>query len=92
MSKWQPIETAPKDGTEILLYPQYVIGWWEFGDNEWMVMAIPLKEDGTIEHDWKEFRRWYCVYAYRGGGQPTHWMPLPEPPVINDDTTSLSVR
>jgi hypothetical protein len=58
---WQPIETAPKDGTIVLVW-----------DGENMAVA-----------DWVEF-------PYRPGGgwmegievfsDPTHWMPLPEPP------------
>ena len=28
IGQWQPIETAPKDGTEILLYP-YTVAYWD---------------------------------------------------------------
>jgi hypothetical protein len=59
--KWQPIETAPKDGKEVLGYDLGVISgmcwngrWWE-----WTVLSW---SDGTFATD------------------PTHWMPLPEPP------------
>ena len=62
---WQPIETAPKDGTRILAYApdsllgptQAVIYWWELGDE----IALWCGADET------PFRA-------------THWMPLPEPP------------
>lgn len=71
---WQPIETAPKDGTEVLLYspsaprncqPPYIvaIGSWTtsvVGDAFW-----PLHWAGWPNHD----------------HPPTHWMPLPQPPV-----------
>lgn len=64
--KWQPIETAPKDGAEILVCVIYDV-------------------DGE-QHS----ARW--VDAFYGGRwiwfpkiisapfEPTHWMPLPEPP------------
>ena len=67
--KWQPIESAPKDGTEILclvdggIYPAVYtddyfgdyrfVGWWERNNH------YPFNDD-----------------------VPTHWMPLPEPPEV----------
>ena len=64
MMEWQTIETAPKDGTNILLYvfshePDYGVGYWN-GDY-WSM---------TVHAD-----RLYDEF-----GSPTHWMPLPEPP------------
>lgn len=60
---WQPIETAPKDGTRILSYSDQegvqCISWWRDGDTSWSEWCSP---DG------------YTVF------DPTHWMPLPEPP------------
>jgi hypothetical protein len=66
MSDWQPIDTAPKDGTRVLLYDRFCrepeharfVGvWWGQG--------MPP--------------RWVsCPGAF--SKRPTHWRPLPEPP------------
>lgn len=62
--EWQPIETAPKDGTEFLVF---------------------CTDDG---------HSYICFCNYLAGGywnpdaevggklNPTHWMPLPKPPVL----------
>jgi hypothetical protein len=81
VSEWQPIETAPKDGERILLAPHMMTGWWEFGDNEWMVLGIPLNEDHSIAVDWTvQPKLFFCLYAKQFGIEPTHWHPLPAPP------------
>jgi len=78
---WQPIESAPKDGTGVLLYPHMATAHWEFGDEQWIVLEIPLNADRTIMRDWNEkWGLWYCLYANVRGVEPTHWMSLPEPP------------
>lgn len=66
---WQPIETAPKDGTHIIALrptdPPHV---------ESMYWA--RYEDADRDGDWH--------WSYDGDspreGSPTHWMPLPPPP------------
>jgi hypothetical protein len=80
MSDWQPIETAPKDGQMIILYPNWRIVWWEFGDEEWMYDAVPIEmmNGEAVISCRKEPGPLYCRYA--NDVQPTHWMPLPEPP------------
>lgn len=69
--KWQPIETAPKDETEIIVMymhidtqivhnacwlDDYPAGWWSYDKSE---------SSRVLLDDWME---------------PTHWMPLPPPP------------
>jgi hypothetical protein len=63
---WQPIESAPKDGTPILAYRANV--GWEFFVVKWI-------EDRffTLDSDLNPF-------SPELGG-PTHWMPLPLPPM-----------
>ena len=79
---WQPIETAPREGEQVLLAPQMMVGWWEFGDENWQVLHIHLNHDSTVADDWTVDvpKRWYCLAANAWGQEPTHWMPLPEPP------------
>jgi hypothetical protein len=73
---WQPIETAPKDGTEVLIWRK---GWvlaplakWEFvGDEEGFLWtfddAICLGVDSGCL-GWAE--------DIEGDAMPTHWRPL----------------
>lgn len=79
--EWQTIETAPKDGTIVLLWPHLVTARWEFGDEEWLVLNIPVDEDFRIAYNRDDAGIRYCLYANVNGTEPTHWMPLPEPPV-----------
>jgi hypothetical protein len=70
---WQPIETAPKDGTRILL-GRFVkkcehrrnfhvqVDYWN----------VP-KRNGPRYTGWGRFNEHYWP--------PTHWMPLPDPPL-----------
>lgn len=66
MSDWQPIETAPKDGTVIILYNRRGIvaagAWLNIDGFPWEFF------DGTTETN-----GWGAVSV-------THWQPLPEPP------------
>lgn len=78
MSEWQPIETAPKTGQEILLY-----GEWA-GE-----ISGPDPRAGKIfVGQWLGGRSDYPGYewhisgtdAYSAWMKATHWQPLPEPP------------
>lgn len=64
---WQPIETAPKDGTQILM------GKWHDGTLYWV-------GSGAIEGDefWLDFIDDFFKPEFHQ--QPTHWMPLPALP------------
>lgn len=69
MSGWQPIETAPKDGSEILLGgckhgPDIRIGGW--GGGRYLGISKGYEPDWSAGGDY--------------GFEPTHWMPLPEAP------------
>ena len=72
--EWQPIETAPKDGTAVLMVDaneQVVAKWME-----------PL-EGG--EGGWVMFRKLDFSFGNALAilfPNPTHWMPLPYPPRV----------
>ncbi len=56
-NEWKPMDTAPQDGTELLLYQEDAgiqVSWWGL-------------DADTGSNGWYRF-------------DPTHWMPLPEPP------------
>jgi len=55
MSEWRPIETAPKDGRDVLTWDGDSVYLASFDKDKWWVLV-----EFTVE--------------------PTHWMPLPEPP------------
>lgn len=70
MSDWQPIETAPRDGTTVLAGAQ--------GRDGHLWHPLPLRFlDGRWRADFAE-GGWRSIDP-----QPTHWMPLPEPPSNN---------
>lgn len=81
---WQPIETAPKDGTVILLSDGKIA--WPGGWNP-SVHGHPYP--WVFMEDLKDHQPHGCcdneedsrinVNAWRDDG-PTHWMPLPPPP------------
>jgi hypothetical protein len=69
MAEWQPIETAPKDGTEILAARKpRQFNWWIFD-----VVSYAWEDDNG--HWWQHDGSRAC--------QPTHWMHLPPPPTVD---------
>jgi hypothetical protein len=81
MGEWQPIETAPKDGTAVLLC--------------WAINAggkpIDWRTDPTTADVFVQVAAWwagdndwivYCSMVREPSlhFKPTHWMPLPPPP------------
>lgn len=75
--KWEPIETAPKDGTWILAVARGFVpavakwepGWRKGGSFEFVEVETFANDD-----HWQEY------VDTTDPWRPTHWMPLPEPP------------
>lgn len=69
MMEWQPIETAPKDGTRVLVFdaawcggkPMQSVSYWQWYERI---------DDGSRQR---------CG-SWSGVTVATHWMPLPDPP------------
>lgn len=76
--QWQPIETAPKDGTKILAINGNGEGYNSYGD------ACLLNEIVIVYYDLKDGEEyaWRVPHCCDGVSwiTPTHWMPLPFPP------------
>lgn len=62
---WQPIETAPKDGTSVLIWPV-----WSDGK----------PQQARWRHTGKHWQGWEDWQGYRLPGTPTHWRQLSAPP------------
>ena len=73
---WQPIETAPRDETPVLLFyaPSETYGRPASGGiiEGWYFSSPKQIDDG-----------WETIVG--SIGEPTHWMPLPEPPKIGEE-------
>jgi hypothetical protein len=70
MEEWQPIETAPRDGTSVLLFDGEIHeGFWDEVDfNEFSGTPVMSWNYGNLS--WIDDTNFW----------PTHWMPLPSPP------------
>lgn len=65
--QWQPIETAPRDGTSILTYPHFRVTHWAHD-------VLSLSGSGWAGR-WDEY-----MDAFAEVSKATHWMLLPKPP------------
>jgi len=84
MSEWQPIETAPKDGTVILIYghliedvQQVSAAFWQASDPEfpWWFLEPEVSDDPAFSIN--------GVAADDRVG-PTKWRPMPAQPEASD--------
>ena len=74
MSEWQPIETAPKDGTQVDVWVVFPSQSYRVADAHWNETA---GESGA----WQLGSFHEMQFTERP--VVTHWMPLPAPPREN---------
>jgi hypothetical protein len=72
MDNWQPIDTAPKDGTWILIYKEYTaIEWYD---------VVLWREDDYGNGTWVEVGD-----LNESCADPSHWAPLHHPSTVKTD-------
>lgn len=76
LSQWQPIETAPKDGSPVLLFfPEFKrkihVGYY---------LMREIYEYGKLTSKEEMWRCDLIIENFLTPGTPTHWMPMPEAP------------
>lgn len=77
VSEWQPIETAPKDGTDVIVMYMHC-------ETQCVFNAFYASE----EYHWEKRDVGWWSYEHSEVSrillndfmEPTHWMPLPPPP------------
>lgn len=76
---WRPIETAPRDGTSVIVASRYetrtVVGEARF----------LMDEDATYTAWWWANQSPGDYYADMIYPNPTHWQPLPAPPEVTHE-------
>lgn len=81
MGEWQPIDTAPRDGTEINGYrPDQGVFTFRWA---WMEEFVPKDGNGdpTEDYDDAVCGWWHDRWGWMEREEtPTLWQPLPEPP------------
>lgn len=79
MRGWEPIKTAPRDGTKVDL-------WMKIDASP---MSMGWSDEFRVPEAWFEVDRWFH-YRERGAKSElltryiTHWMPLHDPPALSD--------
>lgn len=77
--EWQPIRTAPRDGESILLWSPY---WSD-------TFGVSIGQFDQFAADAHGHDCWlgseFDTATWDASEQPTHWMPLPEPPPDPDE-------
>ena len=82
MNDWQPIETAPKNGTKVIVGYDFATVWivhaaWWRSEKDVEMMVDGSPEDvgwwSYVEHSVTQTK-------LDGTHTPTHWQLLPEPP------------
>lgn len=74
MNEWLPIETAPKDGTRIIVvFPNGRVDFDRWEKKEEF-------SNGVLTHSREGFVGVWLSSVIGRAPDPTHWMPIPEGP------------
>lgn len=78
MTEWQPIETAPKDGTTVILFFPGLIHEQQTG----YFSRRESYSNGKLDYSSARWV-WGSGYSSMMGDdpKPTHWMPFPPSPI-----------
>lgn len=89
--EWQSMETAPKDGTEIIVFDGFGVSVAAFDAETTFEEFLTFCDDGEGEKEWLEYVRenpslgWIGREAQSGDEiffEPLCWMPMPTPPTV----------
>lgn len=83
MNTWQTIDSAPKDGTQIIIawldgqcWEQRMVSW----DSEHSFKWNDETEESDLVGAWTDHAVESWAYQETFSYQPSHWMPCPDPP------------
>jgi hypothetical protein len=82
--KWQPIETAPKDGTSVLVFDSYQKDGTRYPDGRFKQTGFDGLERVVARFTYRH--GWHVSASVIAGNfvylrDPQFWMPLPLPPM-----------
>lgn len=76
---WRPIETAPKDGTRILVsfgsIGVHLVAWTQGSNTSWQSWCVDDRKFGPYP-----LRGWIDGHS----SAPTAWMPVPDPHQLDE--------
>ena len=73
---WRPIETAPKDGREVIVGVDIASVWITRG----AFYVAPGERDTPDSVGWWSYKHSVTQQKLEGIYEPTHWLPMPETP------------
>ena len=93
--QWQPIETAPKDETSVLLWvPTSTRIAHPSGGyvtlSKWYVHYMNGEPNPNRAPEWEQDEMYGGFGGYMGPLKPSHWMPLPPAPHLQACSTASS--